>query len=128
MKRIFGAALLGLVIVAAGGAQADDAPGGKGKGKGKGKGLFRRDPEVLFQKMDANSDGKVTREEFKSFLENAGEGNLKDRPKRVERIFDKLDANGDGSLSLEEFKKLPELRGQHKGKAAKKGKTPNDNP
>ena len=67
----------------------------------------------MFGRADTNGDGFVSKDEFA-----AGRN----------AMFAKLDANGDGALSPEEFKKLPELRGQLRGKAAKRGKTPSENP
>src|SRR5262249_60901360 len=66
MHRLF--KLLGCAAVlaaAAGLALADDAPA---KGK-KGKKRRPPDPDAVFRKMDANGDGKVTREEFAKFHE-----------------------------------------------------------
>jgi Ca2+-binding EF-hand superfamily protein len=62
-------------------------------------------PEDVYKKLDANSDGKVSLEEY-----TAGkEGKKKEN---AEKQFKKLDANSDGALSLEEFK-----AGQKKPKA-----------
>jgi hypothetical protein len=68
----------------------------------------RLDGEALFKKLDANGDGKVTKEEFAKFGENRPKGNAK--PGAADKIFDRLDANADGSISLEELKKLSEQR------------------
>jgi hypothetical protein len=118
MRRILGAALAGVLVLAAGGARADDDPGDKVKGE------FKRDPAKLFKRIDTNGDGKVSKEEFQAFFENAGQGKLKDRPRLIERLFERLDADGDGYLTLEEFKKLPQVREEMRAKAAKakKGK------
>src|SRR5262249_40539335 len=67
MRRILGAALVGAVVLAAGGVRADDEPGDK-------KGEFKRDPAKLFKRIDTNGDGKISKEEFKTFFENAGQG------------------------------------------------------
>jgi hypothetical protein len=62
---------------------------------GKGK---RPNPEEIFKRLDANSDGAVSLDEFK-----AGP-RAKEHPEKAEEIFKKMDKDGNGSLSLEEFK------------------------
>jgi hypothetical protein len=93
--------LLGIVVLSVHPARADDDEKEK-----KGSGALARNPEVVFKKMDANGDGKVSKEEFTDFFSKLGQGKLKDRPRLLERMFDKADTNGDGYLSLEEFKKF----------------------
>lgn len=53
-------------------------------------------PEELFQKADADKDGKVTLAELTAAIESRG---------KVERtaMFDRMDANHDGNVSKEEF-------------------------
>ena len=55
------------------------------------------DPEKTFAKRDANGDGSLTPEEFKTGLKDKA---LENADKR----FKRLDSNGDGKLSLDEFK------------------------
>jgi Ca2+-binding EF-hand superfamily protein len=75
-----------------------------------------KDTDALFKKIDANGDGKISKEEFRKFFADmaAKVGKLKDNPDMAEqiadKIFDKLDANGDGFLSKEEFQKFAEMR------------------
>jgi Ca2+-binding EF-hand superfamily protein len=90
--------MLGLFVLVA---HAEEEEKGKKK-LGKGG-----NPEELFQKLDANGDKKVTKEEFtKGFEEMAkGKGGA-----LGEKIFEQLDANSDGSLTLDEFKKISEIR------------------
>ncbi len=55
----------------------------------------RREPpsiDELFEKMDANEDGKLSQEEVKGPLS---------------RHFDKIDANEDGFLTREELENVP---------------------
>jgi len=54
-------------------------------------------PEKVFAKKDADSDGSLSLEEFKTGLKDKA---LNSADKR----FKKLDANGDGKVSLDEFK------------------------
>lgn len=71
----------------------------------------KADPEAAFKKLDANSDGKLSREEFDKMRDNLPE-KLKDRAKGAGqfggKMFELMDANKDGSVSLEEFKKARE--------------------
>jgi len=110
-------AILGVTgLLAASPARADDAPKPE---KGKGK---KPDPEALFKRLDANGDGKISREEFAKFAEIVREkakekGKGKNATgKGADAIFNRLDTNGDGYLSLEEFKKISELRHKKKDK------------
>jgi Ca2+-binding EF-hand superfamily protein len=66
----------------------------------------------LFEKMDSDGNGSVTKDEFKKFREGVAE-KLKDRAGGkagaldgiLDKAFDKWDANGDGKLTKEEFEK-----------------------
>jgi ribosomal protein L29 len=88
----------------------------------------KRDPDALFKKLDANGDGKLTKEEFAKFTEQM-KGKLGDRAEKLGKVFDglfdRLDANKDNSLSLEEFKKIG---GGLAGPGGFKGKFGNKNP
>lgn len=55
------------------------------------------DPEVAFKRMDKDSDGKLTLEEFKG--KKTG-----DMLAKAETQFKKLDKDSDGKVTLEEFK------------------------
>src|SRR5690348_16580471 len=63
--------------------------------------------DQLFKRLDANKDGKLSREEFGKLAEIAPR--LKGNPQAADRLCNQLDADGDGSLTLDEFKKLAEL-------------------
>jgi len=55
------------------------------------------DPQKMFTKKDANSDGSLTLDEYKS--------GMKDKPlANADKRFKKIDTNGDGKLSFDEFK------------------------
>ena len=66
----------------------------------------KRDPAAMFKRLDADSDGKLTAEEFKKLGDMGGKGNAE----RLDQFFKRLDADKDGSLTLEEFKKFTEMR------------------
>lgn len=93
-----------------------------GKGKGKGKKGFG-DPEAMFKKLDANGDGKLTKEEFAKFRDNLPE-KIKEKAKAKgaggfgDKLFDLMDENKDGTVSLDEFKKMREKMAER----LKKGK------
>jgi Ca2+-binding EF-hand superfamily protein len=53
-------------------------------------------PKKVFDLMDANQDGKVTKKEFMTFY-------LEYATKIREARFDQLDTNGDGKISRKEF-------------------------
>ena len=57
----------------------------------------RPDPEQIFKKRDANGDGSLSLEEFKT-------GMPEKALTRADARFKKLDTSGDGKLSLDEFK------------------------
>lgn len=80
-------------------AQEAKEPGAPNKGKGG-----HRNPEEMFQKMDANHDGAVTKEEFIA----AHEARVKPgRPAPAKEIqeqrFAALDSDADGKLTQAEF-------------------------
>ncbi|SFI48722.1 EF-hand domain-containing protein [Planctomicrobium piriforme] len=55
------------------------------------------DLDATFKKMDKDSDGKVTQEEFLGKKEG-------DKLEKAKTLFSKLDKDSDGKLTLEEFK------------------------
>lgn len=97
--------------IAVTGASAQD--GKKLKGK-----LGKADKGKAFEKMDANGDGKVSKDEFKAGFEKLKEvlnekGGEKAK-KMIEKMdhvksFEKIDTNKDGSISLEEYEKFEPL-------------------
>ncbi len=84
----FMVAVLALITAAALQARAEDAK----------KSDKPHPPHKTFEQLDANSDGKISLDEFKAGI------TLKD-PAKAEEIFKKKDANADGSLSKDEMGK-----------------------
>ncbi len=87
----------GVLALAASLSIAEDKPAGGRPGGPGGEGK-RPNPEEIFKKLDANSDGAISLDEFK-----AGPRAQQD-PAKAEEIFKKIDADSNGSVSLEEFK------------------------
>jgi len=81
---------LGIMAIAASLSYGQDAPE-----KAEHK---RPDPERVFKKLDANTDGSVSLEEFKA------SPRAQKNPEKAGEIFKKIDTDSNGSLSLEEFK------------------------
>ena len=120
MRKLSGVALvIGVLVFSSGGSFADP-PEEKATPK-------HGSPEVVFKRIDTNKDGKLSKDEFKAFIDAASKGKFKDRPELIDRLFNRLDTNGDGFLTLSEFKKLPELRAKlaEKKKAQKEAETAN---
>jgi len=94
---------------------------GDKKGK-RGDAKKRPDPAMMFKKLDANGDGKISKEEFAKIADlRKGQGGDGDKAKEMMgKLFDKLDADGNGSLSEAEMKKMAELRQGLEGRKKKK--------
>ena len=55
------------------------------------------DPQKAFSRKDANSDGSLTLDEYKT--------GMKDKQlEKADKRFKKIDTNGDGKVSFDEFK------------------------
>ncbi len=88
---------LGTLAAAVSLSLAQDAPAPKEGGK-DGERHQRPNPEDIFKKLDSNSDGAISLEEFK-----AGRLGQKD-PAKAEEIYKKMDKDSDGKVTLDEFK------------------------
>ena len=90
---------------------ADDDPKKEEKKGPKGGFGTAADPEARFKKLDADSDSKVTKEEFRKALSGFGGGFGKAKGGEgkggefTDRLFDRMDADKDGKITLDEYKK-----------------------
>lgn len=66
------------------------------KAQDKARAKMKEDLRRQFSAMDANQDGKVTKEEFVTYR-------LKNLEKQQAEIFNKIDADGKGSFTEEEY-------------------------
>lgn len=75
-------------------------------------------PEETFKKIDADGDGKVTKEELKKWVESNEriKKQAEKDPEFVNKMFDKMDADKNGSVSLEEYKKYREEAAKNRKK------------
>jgi Ca2+-binding EF-hand superfamily protein len=89
--------MTGLILAAVLASTASVFAGPNGKGEKKNK--KDRDPAQAFKKLDANSDGQLSFEEFKG----------KRPEERARKAFARLDGDKDGVLKMDEFK-LPERK------------------
>merc|ERR1719375_3024537 len=62
------------------------------------KGLSPEEIDEMFKKLDADGDGKITKDEFRAAMEKKGLS-----PEEIDEMFKKLDADGDGIISPEEW-------------------------
>lgn len=110
MNKFLGlAAAVALVLGLAAPTHADDAD------KKKKKKDAASDVTALFAKLDANTDKKVSKDEFDAFkgFATPKPGKETKEPKGLAEQraewFKTLDANGDKALSAEEFAKVKEV-------------------
>jgi len=64
-----------------------------------------KSPDAVFQKMDANGDGAVSKDEFVAFHEARAKAAGREAPskERIEKRFAAMDANADGKLTKDEL-------------------------
>ena len=99
-RKLMAAAVLCLFCAAT--TQADD------------KKAAKFDRAKLFERIDADKDGKITKDEYKKFFETVAE-RLKESGKgakiadklgdAADKSFEKMDADKDGKVTKEEFEK-----------------------
>ena len=107
MQRVV--SLVAACVLASAAPAADKKPPAGGK----------MDLEAVFKRLDADADGKLTKDEFSKLAERVRAKTGKGNGQFADKLFEKLDADSDGTLSLAEFKNLAELR---KGRANAKDK------
>jgi len=75
-------------------------------------------PEETFKKIDADGDGKVTKEELKKWVESNDrmKKQAENDPEFVNKMFDKMDADKKGSVTLEQYKKYREEAAKNRKK------------
>ncbi|GIW82699.1 MAG: hypothetical protein KatS3mg105_4506 [Gemmatales bacterium] len=120
MYRLFGLALLTVCFVSLSLGIADQPDKKK-------KAPRQFDPAQFFEKLDANKDGKISKDEYLKILDRVKEKIGADKAEKARGFFEKrfqlLDTNKDGSISKEEFKKgIEERMKQLKGGFRNKGK------
>ncbi len=95
---------------------AEDKPPGGPKGGGPGgEGGKRPSPEEILKKLDTNSDGTVSVEEFKA-------GPMAQRnPDKAGEAFKHMDKDGDGKLTATEIKEGRPEHGPGGGKGGPEG-------
>ncbi|CDF81003.1 hypothetical protein BN863_32910 [Formosa agariphila KMM 3901] len=68
----------------------------------------KRDPKVVFERLDTNKDAKLSLEELEARDEKVKEGgNEAKKPVDTKTMFERKDKNKDGFLDLEEFSARP---------------------
>lgn len=87
----------------------------KKKERGKGN---RATPEETFKKIDADGNGKVTKEEYNKYLKSNERlaKRLEEDAEWGNKQFDRMDANKDGNVTLEEYKKFMEEMAKNRKK------------
>ena len=112
LRKILLAVVLGVGCTAGESFADDETKPGTPKPTDKGK-LANFDNAKFFEKLDADKDGKVTKEEFKTFRETMAE-KIKDKvpggvallDKIYDGLFAKMDADKDDVITKEEFEKF----------------------
>lgn len=98
MRRIALPVLLATTLMAA--SAAAQGPGGDpgqgGGGGGGGGGRSQPTPEQRFKQFDADSDGRITHQEFMAYSEL-----------QWARMLQRIDTNHDGNVSRDEFVTAP---------------------
>ncbi|MBL8822673.1 MAG: EF-hand domain-containing protein [Planctomycetia bacterium] len=75
-------------------------------------------PEETFKKMDADNDGKVTKEEWKKYVDSDArmQKAVEKDAEFASKMFDRMDSDKDGKVTLDEYKKFREAQGRNRKK------------
>lgn len=68
----------------------------------------QKEMKQVFDKFDANKDGKISQEEYKAMLRALGKGNMIGE---VPKIFEVVDLDGDGFIDFSEFMEIHKKEG-----------------
>lgn len=98
------------------------------KAAGAAKKHKQIDFAAVFNKMDANNDGKVSKEEYLTAREEVAKKRGRDAPPAnvLEKRFAKMDANSDGNLTVDELKAVAKKAQGRRGKHQKNEKAAPD--
>ena len=110
LRKLFAFSVLAVMLAGVTVAADEDTP------RKKGPGARGFDKGKLFEKMDVDGKGAVTKEQFLKFMASMkgraggkGPGGKKIPPEKMEeimgKVFDRFDTNGDGKVSKEEYEK-----------------------
>lgn len=108
--------LSGVALLALAGSAVAQPPGPpNARGPGRGADVTRADviqrTDAAFARLDANHDGRFTREEAQALGEQRRERMQQRREEMRTRMFDRLDADHNGQISREEFDQARRGRG-----------------
>ena len=67
---------------------------------------FGGDYQKAFEHYDSNHDGKVSKDELMTLLQEAGIGNFLTRSTWAAGVIEQLDTDGDGRISWPEFESI----------------------
>ena len=100
---------LGFAVSLVGGLLAQDKAD-KADNPNKANDKVNQRAAKMFERLDTNGDGKISKEEFTKSLEQrgAGRGLGEKLGQLAQRLFERLDSDKDGYLTKEELSKLRE--------------------
>src|SRR5687767_251081 len=115
MSKFFGSiALVGVCLLVFGDADAGDA-GAKKRGKRGGGLLGKGNTEEMFNKLDADKNGKLTKEEYLKDADKISDADKAEKAKQfLGKMFDRIAV--DDAVTMEQLKKAGEKLGQKRKK------------